>query len=129
MIYYIELDKDKEFLEVHEVKNLHNLSRELKISWGYLNYYLNDYSCESLPYGLPMPYIKNNNKMFVISKYKEIIDNKNRSYVSKEIIDALMFMNQFKTVVATSKLIAEQMAAGNDDIILDIKIERNKEVK
>jgi len=104
MLYYLELDKNKEFLEVKEAPNIHNLSKALKIAWGDLNYYLNgnDHPVKWLPCGQIMPFIKRNGKMYRISYYDKIINMENYSFMSREVYKDIEFMNQYGTVKATS---------------------------
>jgi len=88
MLYYMELDPSKEFLEINEVKNIDRLSKIMKVSWGDLNYYLNgdDKPVERLPSGMIVPFIKRNGKVYIISYFKEIIEGKNYSYMSRNIL-------------------------------------------
>ncbi len=112
MIYYMELDKDKEYLEIHEVKNIHNLSLIMKASWGDIKYFLEEYECDILPCGKSIPFIKKGGKMWFISDSREYLQINNTRYMSKEVYDDLMFRNQFGPVYATSKIIA--MKKGNE---------------
>jgi len=128
MLYYMELDKDKEFLEIHEVKNLDHLSRELKIAWGDLNYYLNgdDHPVEILPCGVKMPFVMKSGKLYMISYYDKIINGLNYSYMSRKVYNDVDFMNEFRTIRPTSnkgkaKEVKEKSNKVSTDIIIDCK--------
>lgn len=126
MLYYVELDKEKEFLEIHEAKNIHNLSKDIKVSWGNLDYYLNgtDRPVQWLPCGSTMPFIKNNGKLYRISYYKQIIEKENYRYMSRKVYADLEFMNQFGTVKPTSNRGEVKKIKENDfdtEIIIDCK--------
>lgn len=87
MLYYVKIDKDKDVLEVMESKNIHNLAKELKMSWGDLNYYLNgdDKEVQWLPCGIIMPLIKRNGDMYLVSYLKGWIEMKNYNGMSKKV--------------------------------------------
>jgi len=118
MLYYVELDETKEFLEIHEVKNIHNLSKQLKVAWGYLDYYLSDNYSD--PNGRSMPFIKKSIKkvgsinkkvlkIYLISHIKQWIEMKNTRFMSKNIMDELRTIATFGIIQPTVSLIREQM--------------------
>ena len=98
MLYYIELDKNKEFLEVHETKNIYTLCLELKVNWNDVNTYLNgtDEEVKRLRCGVPMPFVRRkNSKMWLISYHREIIDMRNSRYISREVYNDIEFINSY----------------------------------
>lgn len=97
-LYYMEVDKNKEYLEIHEAKNIRDLSSKLKISGGDLKEYLhgNDEMIKKLDCGITMPFIKRNRKMYMISYYKDYLELKNTPYISKKIVKDISYMNSFK---------------------------------
>ena len=105
MLYYVELEKEKELLEIKEASSIDELSRLLKTSWGNINEYLNgdSYPTVKLDAGVNIPFIQKKS-LYLISYYKEIIEDRNYRYMSLNVINELMFMDKFKTVPATSKL-------------------------
>ena len=98
MLYYMELDRDKEFLEIHEVKNIYALVKITKINWKTIDDYLNgtDVYRPRLVCGLPKPLIKKiKRKLYMVSYFKEIMNMRNSRYMSRVVMDELDFKNQF----------------------------------
>ena len=101
MLYYIELDRDRDFLDVHETKNIHTMCVELSINWNDVNAYLNgtDEEVKRLSCGVPMPFIKRKKgkiiNMWLISYHREIIDMRNTRYISREVYNDIEFINSY----------------------------------
>ena len=105
MLYYVKLDESLDTLTIHEAKNIHQLNKAIKVSWTEIDSFLNG---TGMPVeyigntGMPFPYIKKSGMMYYFSKYKEIIEKRNYSGMSKEVIDNLIKMNEYDPIVATS---------------------------
>lgn len=106
MVYYLELDPSKKILEVHECKNIHQAALATDISWLDVNNYLNgtDKPVVWLTCGIQMPFIKKSGKMFIISYFKEIIDDRNYPWMSNKVLEELKYMDQYEDVTATGNV-------------------------
>lgn len=106
MVYYMEIDASLEKLEIHECKNIHQVSKAIKISWVDINHYLNgtDTPVVMLNCGVIMPFIKRSGRMYLISYYKKIMEDRNYPWMSADVIEELTFMNDYEGVVATNSL-------------------------
>lgn len=105
MLYYMKVDKGKEYLDIIEVTSIDKLSKELKVSWGDLNDYLNNNGdAQWLSCGIRMPFIKNNFKdIYIISTSKEWIEYKNTRYLSIEIMNDLIELSKYVHIYPTVK--------------------------
>ena len=105
MLYYIKLDPESDTLEVNEVKNIHQLSKATKISWAEIDTFLNGTS-EPVEWlgqcSIPFPYIKKSGDMYYFSYYKSIIEKRNYENMSRDVINELIYMNDFCDITATS---------------------------
>lgn len=96
MLYYVKLDRKKEFLEIKSVKNIHQLTKEIKINWVNIKEYL-EVRSEILNCGVRMPFIKKQNKeMYLISEVKGYLELKNWSYMSRDVLREIGFIESFK---------------------------------
>lgn len=98
MFYYMELDKDKAILEIKEVKNVHNLAKELKMSWGTVNSYVNCYIPAStrLNCGVRYPLLKmKGKKMWLIYDNIEVAKYYNYRNMSRNVWDELSVKSEY----------------------------------
>jgi len=105
MIYYIKLDEDSCTLDINQVKNIHQLSKKIDVSWVEINRWLNgtdrpiEWLAECM---IPFPYIKKSGDCYYFSYFKPIIEKRNYKWMSKKVIEELKHMNEFAEIIATS---------------------------
>lgn len=95
-LFYVKLDRSKQFLEIKEARNIHHLSKTLKLGFDTIKNYLNG-SAEILNCGVKMPLISSRSKdVYLISEYRDWIEMKNYSYMSREVIDDIAFRMSYR---------------------------------
>lgn len=121
MIYYAQINKENEYYEIKIAKNLHNLSKEIKAEWGLLNEFIygNNIKQEMLQCGVSFPFIKNGGKIWLISAVEGYLEYNNTRWMSRDIWDELIYINQFNTVVATSNLLKKYNEEHKDKEVIN----------
>jgi len=117
MIYYMKLEKDKELLEIKEAKSIHQLSNIMHVAWGDIKFYLDDMPSQRLNCGIPMPFIKKDMSMYLISYHKELMEYRNRKFMSYEVYNDLEYMDRFDRLESTPvviKRMRDKMEEGGD---------------